>query len=124
LTTLRDSRGRWVLDNHTDAASELPMAGWIGGKLCEAVIDRTFIDESGVRWIIDYKTSEPASGSVENFLEAETERYREQLERYSRLMVQREDRPIRLGLYFPLLGEWREWGAGVVLRKQASLFEL
>jgi ATP-dependent helicase/nuclease subunit A len=124
LTTLRDSRGRWVLDNHPDAASELPMAGWIGGKLCEAVIDRTFIDESGVRWIIDYKTSEPASGSVENFLEAETERYREQLERYSRLMVQREDRPIRLGLYFPLLGEWREWGAGVVLRKQASLFEL
>jgi hypothetical protein len=39
-------------------------------------------------------------------------------------MVQRDDRPIRLGLYFPLLGEWREWAAPVVLRKQASLFEL
>jgi ATP-dependent helicase/nuclease subunit A len=124
LRTLRDPRGRWVLDNHMDAASELPVAGWIGGKLCEAVMDRTFIDESGVRWIIDYKTSEPASGSVENFLEAEKERYREQLERYARLMAQRDDRPIRLGLYFPLLGEWREWGAAVVLRKQASLFEL
>jgi len=124
LRTLRDSRGRWVLENHVDAASELPVAGWIGGKLCETVIDRTFIDESGVRWIIDYKTSEPASGSVENFLEAEKERYREQLERYARLMVQREDRPIRLGLYFPLLGEWREWGAGVGLRRQAMLFEL
>jgi len=123
LRTLRDLRGRWVLDNHADAASELPVAGWIGGKLCEAVIDRTFIDESEIRWIIDYKTSEPASGSVENFLEAEKERYREQLERYARLMVQREDRPIRLGLYFPLLGEWREWGAAVVLRRQASLFE-
>jgi ATP-dependent helicase/nuclease subunit A len=124
LRTLRDLRGRWCLEDHADAASELSMAGWIGGKLNEAVIDRTFIDEVGVRWIIDYKTSEAVTGEVENFLEAEKERYREQLERYARLMVQREDRPIRLGLYFPLLGEWREWGAAVVLRKQALLFEL
>ena len=61
---------------------------------------------------------------MENFLEAEKERYRGQLERYARLMALRDDRPIRLGLYFPLLGAWLEWGAGVVLRKQASLFEL
>jgi hypothetical protein len=92
--------------------------------LSEAVIDRTFVDESGVRWIIDFKSSDPAGGNVENFLEAEKERYREQLERYARLMASRDDRPIRLGLYFPLLGAWLEWGAGVVLRKQASLFEL
>jgi hypothetical protein len=39
-------------------------------------------------------------------------------------MIQRDDRPIRLGLYFPLLGEWLEWAAPVVLRKQALLFEL
>jgi ATP-dependent helicase/nuclease subunit A len=122
--TLRDPRGRWCLEDHPDAASELPIAGWIGGKLCEAVIDRTFIDESGVRWIIDYKTSEPAGEDVVNFLEAEKERYGEQLERYARLMALRDDRPIRLGLYFPLISEWREWGAAVVLRKQALLFEL
>ncbi len=59
-----------------------------------------------------------------NFLEKEKDRYREQLERYARLMMQRDSRPIRLGLYFPLLGEWLEWGAPVVLRKQALLFEL
>jgi len=124
LRTIGDSRGRWCLEDHADAASELPVAGWIDGKLCEGVIDRTFVDESGIRWIIDYKSSEPASGSVDNFLEAEKERYREQLERYARLMAQQGDRPIRLGLYFPLLGEWREWGAEVPLRKQALLFEL
>jgi ATP-dependent helicase/nuclease subunit A len=124
VRTLGDPRGRWCLEDHEGAASELPIAGWIGGKLCEAVIDRTFVDESGVRWIIDYKTSEPAGGDLENFLEAEKERYREQLERYASLLSQRDDRPIRLGLYFPLLGEWLEWGAGVVLRKQALLFEL
>jgi ATP-dependent helicase/nuclease subunit A len=128
LRTLRDPRGRWVLENHSDAASELPIAGLIGGNLCEAVIDRTFIDETGVRWIIDYKTSAHEGANLENFLEQEKERYREQLERYARLMVQRDQgslgRPIRLGLYFPLLGEWLEWGAPVVLRKQALLFEL
>jgi ATP-dependent exoDNAse (exonuclease V) beta subunit len=128
LRTLRDPRGRWVLENHVDAASELPIAGLIDGNLCEAVIDRTFIDENGVRWIIDYKTSAHEGAALENFLEQEKDRYREQLERYARLMVQHDHlamgRPIRLGLYFPLLGEWLEWGAPVVLRKQALLFEL
>jgi ATP-dependent exoDNAse (exonuclease V) beta subunit len=122
--TLRDPRGRWMLEHHDNAASELPIAGWLDGKLSEVVIDRTFVDENGVRWIIDYKSSESAGEDLETFLEAEQQRYREQLERYARLMAQREDRPIRLGLYFPLLGAWREWGAGVVLRKQALLFEL
>ncbi len=71
-----------------DAASELPIAGLIDGSLSEAVIDRTFIDEGGVRWIIDYKTSTHEGGDLENFLEQEKDRYREQLERYARLMVQ------------------------------------
>jgi ATP-dependent helicase/nuclease subunit A len=124
VRTLADPRGRWCLEDHADAASELPIAGWISGTLSEAVIDRTFVDDSGVRWIIDYKTSEPTGEDLENFLEAEKECYREQLERYARLLSQRDDRPIRLGLYFPLLGAWLEWGAGVVLRKQALLFEL
>lgn len=124
LRTLADPRGRWCLQDHPESANELPIAGWIGEKFFEGVIDRTFVDESGVRWIIDYKTSDAGSGSVENFLEAEKDRYREQLERYARLMAQRDNRAIRLGLYFPMLGEWREWGAAVVLRQQALLFEL
>jgi ATP-dependent helicase/nuclease subunit A len=128
LRTLRDPRGRWVLENHPEAASELSIAGLIDGNLCEAVIDRTFIDEDGVRWIIDYKTSVHEGADLENFLEQEKVRYREQLERYARLIVQRDrlatERPIRLGLYFPLLGGWLEWAAPVVLRKQALLFEL
>jgi ATP-dependent exoDNAse (exonuclease V) beta subunit len=124
LRTLHDPKGRWILRAHSDAECELQISGLIDGKLYEIVIDRTFVDESGVRWIIDYKTSAHEGGDLEAFLDNEKERYREQLERYARLMVQRDDRPIRLGLYFPLLGEWREWAAPVVLRKQASLFEL
>jgi ATP-dependent helicase/nuclease subunit A len=124
LRTLRDPRGRWILQNHTDASSELPIAGLIDDNLCEAVIDRTFIDESGVRWIVDFKTSMHEGAALENFLEQEKDRYREQLERYARLMARSDDRPIRLGLYFPLLGEWLEWAAPTVLRRQALLFEL
>ncbi len=41
----------------------------------------------------------------------------------ARLLAQREPRPIRLGLYFPLLGEWREWTAPGAQYQQASLFE-
>lgn len=124
VRTLEDPRGRWILDARQAAQSEAPLAGWIDGVLYETVIDRTFIDEAGVRWIIDYKSSEPPDGGLELFLESETLRYREQLERYARLFLQREERIIRLGLYFPMFGGWREWGAATVQRKQATLFEL
>ena len=124
LGIVRDPRGIWILSDHGDARNEYSIAGLIGGQLCEAVIDRTFLDENGVRWIIDYKTSTHEGAGLENFLEQEKNRYREQLERYARLMALLEDRPIRLGIYFPLLGQWLEWSAPVPLRKQALLFEL
>jgi ATP-dependent helicase/nuclease subunit A len=124
LRMLRDPKGRWILDRHSEAESELPISGLVGGKLYETVIDRTFVDENGVRWIIDYKTGSHEGGGLEKFLNEEQERYREQLERYARLMIQRDPRPIRLALYFPLLGGWREWPAPVATRRQATLFEL
>ena len=123
LRMLHDSKGRWVLGRHAEEECELPITGVVGGKLSETVIDRTFVDENGVRWIIDYKTGSHEGGSLETFLDNEQKRYREQLERYARLMIQRDSRPIRLALYFPLLGGWREWPAPLAVRKQASLFE-
>ena len=73
------------------------------------VIDRTFVDEHGTRWIIDYKTGAHSGGGVDEYLDREQERYRQQLERYASVMSKMEGSPIRLGLYFPLLGGWREW---------------
>jgi ATP-dependent exoDNAse (exonuclease V) beta subunit len=75
------------------------------------VIDRTFIDASGVRWIVDYKTSRHEGAGLDAFLDSERERYRPQLERYATLMRKLAPEPVRLGLYFPLLGGWREWPA-------------
>ena len=66
------------------------------------VLDRTFVD-NGTRWIIDYKTSSHSGGDLEGFLENEIQRYREQLQGYSRAIALAETRPIKTALYFPLL---------------------
>ena len=106
--TLADERGRWLLDAHDDAQSELRLTGVTGDGVVNIVMDRTFVDEHGVRWIVDYKTGGHEGGDIEAFLDREQERYRAQLERYAAMMKARDGRPIKLGLYFPLLKGWRE----------------
>jgi ATP-dependent exoDNAse (exonuclease V) beta subunit len=110
--TLTDERGRWLLDaGHREAATELALTGRLGGEVVSVVIDRTFVDAAGVRWIVDYKTSRHEGAGLEAFLDSERERYRPQLERYAALVRKLAPEPVRLGLYFPLLGGWREWPA-------------
>jgi ATP-dependent helicase/nuclease subunit A len=107
---LDDETGRWLLDPaHKDACNEYAVSGLHEGVLVTLVIDRTFVDADGRRWIIDYKTSRHEGGDREAFLDREQARYRDQLQKYAAVMAQMDDRPIRLGLYFPLLAGWREW---------------
>ena len=109
-TVLEDARARWLLDSgHVDPRSEYAIGGRHRDTVVRAVIDRTFVDAAGVRWIVDYKTGRHEGGDPEVFLDRERERYRPQLERYAALMRAMDDRPIRLGLYFPALRGWREW---------------
>jgi ATP-dependent helicase/nuclease subunit A len=105
--TLADERGRWMLQAHVEAQSELRLTGLIEGEIRNVIVDRTFVDAEGVRWIVDYKTGTHEGSDVEGFLNSEQERYRAQLEGYARLLG--DDRPVRVALYFPLLGGWREW---------------
>ena len=108
---LDDERGRWILDpGHREARNEYALSGVLGGSIWHLVLDRTFVAADGTRWIIDYKTGSHAGGGREEFLDREQERYRAQLERYAALLQQLDPRPIRLGLYFPLMAAWREWG--------------
>jgi ATP-dependent helicase/nuclease subunit A len=79
--------------------------------VARVVFDRSFIDEHGVRWVIDYKTSQHLGGGLEEFLDSEVLRYRPQLHRYAILAKKLGPEPIRLGLYFPLMRAWREWAA-------------
>jgi ATP-dependent exoDNAse (exonuclease V) beta subunit len=111
--TLADERGRWLLESsHCDAQSELALTGIVERKIVSVVIDRTFVDSAGVRWIVDYKTSSHEGAGRDEFLDRERERYRGQLERYASLLRGFGAEPIRLGLYFPLLSAWREWAPG------------
>ena len=104
--TLDSDTGQWMLSNrHDEAACELPVAGLIDGQLVNVVIDRTFVDEEGVRWIIDYKSGYHAGADLEGFLAEESDRYRDQLNRYRRLFEQMEDRTIKAALYLPRHGK-------------------
>lgn len=107
--TLTDARGRWLFDPaHRDAHSELELTGVRGGQIVNAIIDRTFIDADGVRWVVDFKTSPHEGGNLQAFLDEEARRYEGQLRRYAHLARELGQEPVRAGLYYPLLSAWRE----------------
>jgi ATP-dependent exoDNAse (exonuclease V) beta subunit len=106
--TLNDDKGRWILDRHPQARCEWPLTV-LDGDPQRYVIDRSFVDDQGVRWIIDYKTGDHLDRDIARFLDDEQLRYRAQLENYASIVRRLEDRPIRLALYFPLFADWRAW---------------
>ncbi|GAC1458581.1 MAG: UvrD-helicase domain-containing protein [Steroidobacteraceae bacterium] len=106
--TCADAQGRWILAPHRQARSELPLTGLSEGRLRSVVIDRSFVDENGTRWVIDYKTSRHEGGGLEEFLAQELQRYEPQLRTYAALARALGPEPVRAALYFPLLGALRE----------------
>ena len=105
--TLSCATGRWILGAHPEAQSELALSRIESGELKGYVIDRTFIDpETGLRWIIDYKTSAPLlDESLDSFTAREHAHYRDQLRNYAELLAeQTQAEPhaaIKTALYFP-----------------------
>jgi ATP-dependent exoDNAse (exonuclease V) beta subunit len=114
LNTLASGIGRWILCPRPGARCEYGLTGVLAGETVSAVIDRTFVDEDGTRWIIDYKTGTHEGGDREAFLDREVLRYRAQMQRYARLLRAMEGgKPLRLGLFFPLICGWRSWEPSV-----------
>ena len=116
--TLDDERGNWILSPHEEARSEWALSvprddSSASQGVQKVVIDRTFVDEHGTRWIVDFKTGDHRGGQLDKFLDAEQARYSDQLNRYADIMSKIEKRPIRVGLYFPMLKGWREWEPSV-----------
>ncbi len=109
VNAVSDEKGQWILSQFSESACEYALTGNVHGKIVSVKIDRTFVDDNNVRWIIDYKTGAHKGGSLDEFLDHEQERYQGQLELYKRLMGAKEEREIRLGLYFPRLKGWRSW---------------
>jgi ATP-dependent exoDNAse (exonuclease V) beta subunit len=108
----KDQRGRWLLGlagDISEVRSELALTGVVHGRLVQGVIDRTFLDAAGDRWIVDFKTSTHEGGGLESFLDEEVVRYTPQLRRYADLMRKvHPQQTLRMALYFPLIGAWRE----------------
>ncbi len=108
LARIRTSRrGRWILAPHEDSHTEYAVTGIVNGEVVRGLVDRTFIDE-GIRWIIDFKSSEHQGGNLPAFLDEQQRRYSDQMERYAGILAALGN-PVKVGLYFPLLDEWREW---------------
>jgi ATP-dependent exoDNAse (exonuclease V) beta subunit len=104
--TIGDARGRWILGPHPEARCEyrLRVADPAGVRLL--IVDRFFRDADGTHWVVDYKTGPHEGADIEGFLDRERERYAGQLRGYGAALAGRG--PVRLALYFPLLGGWRE----------------
>ncbi len=117
LAVHRDPRGRWILKASREDMREHALSGHLPGagrgqtEVARVIFDRSFIDENGVRWVIDYKTSQHQGSGLEEFLDRELDRYRPQLQRYAQFAQRLGPEPVRLGLYFPLMRAWREWAA-------------
>jgi ATP-dependent exoDNAse (exonuclease V) beta subunit len=106
--TLSCKTGRWILSAQTDSGVEMSLSCVEAGDVKRYVIDRTFLDErDGVRWVIDYKTAEPAVGeSLPAFETRQRALYRDQLNQYAHLLkayYADSEAPITMALYFPSL---------------------
>ena len=100
-------QGRWLFSgDHRQDQCELALLDYRSGYRKSFVIDRTFIDSTGVRWIIDYKTASPATGqSLAAFIDDQAQRYREQLDNYRQLLAAADTAtPCKTGLYFTAFG--------------------
>ena len=108
--TLGSKMGAWILSGlHKDAHCEWALSFVEDGQVCHRIIDRSFIDEEGVRWIIDYKSGAHEGANLNSFLDSEEQRYASQLLGYRELLERLEpERSIRMALYFPALNAWRE----------------
>lgn len=106
---LSSEKGRWLLNSdHEHSACELSLMQKDKQDVREHIIDRTFIAD-GVRWIVDYKSSEPEAGqSMSDFAAQEIETYKGQLQRYEKLMGANESLPIKTALYLVSIGEFIE----------------
>jgi ATP-dependent exoDNAse (exonuclease V) beta subunit len=110
---VHDTRGTWLLMhlNNSQARYEYNISSWEQEEIKQWVLDVTFIDDLGTRWIIDYKTATPTDTdeALASFLQTQQENYKQQLENYAAQLMKIDPRPTRLGLYLPLVPEWIEW---------------
>ncbi len=107
IASIRADRvGDWILGG--EGFCEFALTFVHGHRFKNIVIDRIRIDADGTHWLIDYKTSTHEGGALAEFLQAETERYREQLQSYADAYASFSGVTARCALYYPLLQKFVE----------------
>jgi ATP-dependent exoDNAse (exonuclease V) beta subunit len=100
----------FLFADYPEQNNELALGTKEGGSVKYYRIDRTFVDQTNTRWIVDYKTTSTRALDIDQFVDQQIEeRHRAQIERYGALMSQIDQRPIKLAIYFPMLGKLRSW---------------
>jgi len=106
-TTTEHAKGRWILKHHADTDISEKAFGYRNLSDKEnagsSIIDRSFVDESGVRWIIDYKLSNPRKDEdIDEFEARQIHMYEEKMRHYRDIYRAIEpQRTIKMALYFP-----------------------
>ncbi|WP_019530172.1 UvrD-helicase domain-containing protein [Dasania marina] len=110
-----DPKARWLLSpQHKRSDVEYELLSCSDDVVSKRVIDRSFIDDEGVRWIVDYKTSSPQHGeALADFISKELGLYTPQLQQYQYLIQALHqdaglDIPVKTALYFPAIPHWQE----------------
>ena len=105
-----DPRAAWIFSAaHRDIRVEWPLTGVLDGGFKHVVIDRSFVDDAGARWVIDFKSSRHEGGDTDAFLDRERIRHQPQMAAYAQVVSALHPGEVKSGLYFPALRGWREW---------------
>ena len=102
--TLRDPKGCWILDLYQhESHSEWALAAHLEGKIVQIIVDRTFIDQDGFRWIIDFKVC------LQKNIQTILFDYKVQLSLYKKVLASLfSDSKFKTALYFPLQASFYE----------------
>lgn len=96
-----DTKGQWIIKPHAEERNEYPLLVKQDGEVITKVLDRTFVD-SGIRWIVDFKTGHENQKS--------NELYEKQVNEYAKILLSKDPTyPVHCGLYYLETGHWHDW---------------
>lgn len=108
--TLQDPKGQWLLsETYHDAQNNRQISGIINNQCVSFTIDRSFTDNNGTHWIIDYmSTQAEAEIPIRELIKLKIEQQQSNLSIIQEILPRIDAKPIRFGFYFPFLKAWHQ----------------
>lgn len=104
------SEAHFLFRDYLESNNEFTLSALENSSVNKYRLDRTFVDDAGTRWIVDYKSTVHDNDDVAEFAaEQVRSRHKAQLDKYGFLFSQVDARPIQLAVYFPLLKQLISW---------------